>query len=55
VDPVRDPYYSEVFTAVNMRNAVFWDVTDDSEECSASVIKVTRTVALGTTLAVTSN
>jgi hypothetical protein len=29
--------------------------TDDSEELSASFIRVTRTVELGTTLAVTSN
>jgi hypothetical protein len=39
----------EVFTAVTMKNAVFWDVTpcsfvttDVSEELSASIIRVTR-------------
>jgi hypothetical protein len=52
----------EVFTAVTMKNAVFWDVTpcalvriDVLEELSASIIKLTRIVELGTTLAVTSN
>jgi hypothetical protein len=51
----------EVFTAVTMKNGVFWDVsrvalvrTDVSEELSASFIKVTRISELGTTLAVTS-
>jgi hypothetical protein len=45
-----------------MKNAVFWDVThvalvrtDVSEECSTSIIRVTRTGELGTMLAVTSN
>jgi hypothetical protein len=45
-----------------MKNGVFWDVTlvalvrkDDSEEPSASFIRVTRIGELGTTLAVTSN
>jgi hypothetical protein len=45
-----------------MKNVVFWDVTlvalvrtDVSEELSASFIRVTRIVELGTTLAVTSN
>jgi hypothetical protein len=44
------------------KNGVFWDVTpcdslrtDDSEELSASFIRVTRIGELGTTLAVTSN
>jgi hypothetical protein len=36
----------EVFTAVTMKNGVFWDValvrTDVSEELSASFIRVTR-------------
>jgi hypothetical protein len=53
----------EVFTAVTMKNGVFWDValcvvlvrTDVSEERSASIIRVTRISELGTTLAVTSN
>jgi hypothetical protein len=45
----------EVFTAVTMNSGVFWDVTDVSEELSASFIKVTRIGDLGTTLAVTSN
>jgi hypothetical protein len=42
----------EVFTAMTMKNGVFWDV---SEELSASFIRVTRIGELGTTLAVTSN
>jgi hypothetical protein len=44
-----------------MKSGVFWDVTrvallrtDVSEELSASFIRVTRIVELGTTLAVTS-
>jgi hypothetical protein len=52
----------EVFMAVTMKNAIFWDVTpcescktDVSEEFSASIIRVTRIGELGTTLAVTSN
>jgi hypothetical protein len=52
----------EVFTAVTMKNGVFWDVTplalvriDVSEELSAFFIRVTRIGELGTTLAVTSN
>jgi hypothetical protein len=52
----------EVFTAVTMKNGVFWDVTpcafvrtDVSEEPSASFIRVTRIGELGTTLAATSN
>jgi hypothetical protein len=52
----------EVFTAVTMKNVVFWVVTllalvrtEVSEELSASFIKVTRIGELGTTLAVTSN
>jgi hypothetical protein len=52
----------EVFTAVAMKNGVFWDVTpvdlvktDVSEELSASLIRMTRISELGTTLAVTSN
>jgi hypothetical protein len=50
----------EVFTAVTMKNGVFWDVTprlvrtDVSEEPSAS-IRVTRIGEVGTTLAATSN
>jgi hypothetical protein len=51
----------EVFTAVTMKNGVFWDVrhvalvrTDVSEELSASFIGVTRIGELGM-LAVTSN
>jgi hypothetical protein len=45
----------EVFTAVTMKNGVFWDVrTDVSEELSASFIRVRRIGELGTTLAVTS-
>jgi hypothetical protein len=45
-----------------MKNAVFWDVipcgclrTDISRERIASIIRVTRIGALGTTLAVTNN
>jgi hypothetical protein len=52
----------EVFTAVTVKNGVFWDVTpvallrtDVSEEPSASFIRVTRIGELGTTLAATSN
>jgi hypothetical protein len=30
----------EVFTAVTMKNGVFWDVTPYSEELSASFIRV---------------
>jgi hypothetical protein len=52
----------EVFTAVTMKNGVFWDVTpcgfvrtDVSEELSVSFIRVTRIRELGTTLAVTSH
>jgi hypothetical protein len=52
----------EVFTAVTMKNCVFWDVTPCGsfknrrfEEPSASFIKVTRIGELGTTLAATSN
>jgi hypothetical protein len=50
----------EVFTAVTMKNAVFWNVTplvktDVSEELSASFIRVTRIGELKTTLIVTSN
>jgi BRCT domain type II-containing protein len=50
------------FTAVTVKNAVFWDVmsygsctADVSDERIASIIRVTRTCELGTTLAVTSN
>jgi hypothetical protein len=50
----------EVFTAVTMKNGVFWDVTpcalvrtDVSEEPSASFIRVTRIGELGTTQAAT--
>jgi hypothetical protein len=53
----------EVFTAVTMKNGVFWDVTlhvarvrtDISEKPSASFIMVTRISELGTTQAATSN
>jgi hypothetical protein len=52
----------EVFTAVTMKNAVFWDVTqcgfvrtDVSEERIASIIRATRIGEHGTTLAVNSN
>jgi hypothetical protein len=49
----------EVFTAVTMKNGVFWDVvlvrTDVSEERSASFIRATRIGELGITVAVTSN
>jgi hypothetical protein len=47
----------EVFTAVTLKNAVFWDVTpcgslstDVSEELSGSIIRVTRNSEQGTTL-----
>jgi hypothetical protein len=42
-----------VFTAMTMKNSVFWDVT--SCEIRASHIRVTRIGELGTTLAVTRN
>jgi hypothetical protein len=52
----------EIFTAVTMKNAVFWDVaTCGSCEIRhfgqrvASIISVDRINELGTTLAVTSN
>jgi hypothetical protein len=55
----------EVFTAVTMKNGVFWDVTllrrvalvrtDVSEELDPSFIRVTRISELGTTQAATSN
>jgi hypothetical protein len=52
----------EVFMSVTMKNVVFLDVTPCgscknrvSEECKASIIRVTITSELGTTLAVTSN
>jgi hypothetical protein len=45
----------EVFTAVTMKNGIFWDVTpaafvrtDVSEELSASIIRVTIIGELGT-------
>jgi hypothetical protein len=48
----------EVFTAVTMKNAVFWDVTlvalvrtDVSEERSTSIIRATEIGELGTPLA----
>jgi hypothetical protein len=51
----------EVFTAVTMKNAVFWDVrgvalvrTDVSEERIGSIIRVKRSSEIGTKLAVTS-
>jgi hypothetical protein len=50
----------EVFTAVTIKNSVFWDVRQCGscknrvlEECSASIIRVTRIGELGITLAVT--
>jgi hypothetical protein len=50
----------EVFTAVTMKNGVFWvvtpcGVTDVSEEPGASFIRVTKIGELGTTQAATSN
>jgi hypothetical protein len=53
----------EVFTALTMKNCVFWVVTrrvalvrtDVSEDLGASIIKVTRIGELGATLALTSN
>jgi hypothetical protein len=51
-----------VFTAVTMKNAVFWDVhlvalvrTDVSKERIASFIRLMRTGEQGTTLAANSN
>jgi hypothetical protein len=52
-----------VLTAETMKTALFWGVTpcvalvrtEVSEECSISIITVTRNCELGTTLAVTSN
>jgi hypothetical protein len=51
----------EVFTAVTMKNGVFWDVTPCGfsknrrlEELNASFIRVTRIDELGTTLVITS-
>jgi hypothetical protein len=63
INAICDPSVRfEVFTAVTMKNGVFWDVTPRgscknrvSEELSASFIRVTRIGELGTTLAVTSN
>jgi hypothetical protein len=51
----------EVFTAVTMKNVVFWDVrrrvalvrTDVSEERIASIISVTRISELGKKLTLT--
>jgi hypothetical protein len=43
----------EVFTAVTMKNDVFWE--EDSFLRGPSIIKVTRIGELGTTLAVTGN
>jgi hypothetical protein len=40
---------------ISMKNGVVWDVTDVSEEPSASFIRLTRIGELGTTLAATSN
>jgi hypothetical protein len=52
----------EVFTAVTMKNGVFWDVklwalvrTDVSVELSASFIRLTRICELRIALAVTNN
>jgi hypothetical protein len=51
---------SEIFTAVTMKNAVFWmwrrlalERTDVSEELIASIMTLTRIMAVGTTLTVT--
>jgi hypothetical protein len=48
--------------AVTMNNGVFWDVTpcgflttDVSEECTASIIRVTGIGEIRTTIAVTTN
>jgi hypothetical protein len=38
---------------INMNSGVFWDVTDVPEDPSASIIRVTRIVDLGTMLPVT--
>jgi hypothetical protein len=53
---------SEVFTAVTIKNGVFWmlcrvalEKLEVSEERSASFIRLTRIGEIGTTLAVTSN
>jgi hypothetical protein len=58
----RDCVKFDVFTAVTMKNAVFWNVTscgscrnDVSEEHIASIIRVRKMDELGTTLAVTNN
>jgi hypothetical protein len=52
----------EVFSAVTMKNCVFWDVTPCGScknrrfgGLSASFIRVTRISEIGTTLGVTSN
>jgi hypothetical protein len=50
----------EVFTAVTMKNGVFWDVTPcgsckNPDESSTSFIRVTRIGEIGTILAATSN
>jgi hypothetical protein len=49
----------EIFTAVTMKNAVFWDATpcgscrrDVSEECIDSITRVRRISELGTTFSV---
>jgi hypothetical protein len=51
----------DVFTAVTMKNEVFWDVTpcalviiDVSKELGASIIRVTRIDELGTIMNVSS-
>jgi hypothetical protein len=59
----RAPRYVrfEVFTAVTMKNSVFWDVTpcgsckNVSKERIAYIIRVTRIGEVGPTLAATSN
>jgi hypothetical protein len=49
----------EIFVAVAMKNAVFWDVTlvrkDVSEESIVSIIRMKKISELITELAVTSN
>jgi hypothetical protein len=52
----------EVSTGLTMNNAIFWDFTPcgscknrHSEQCSASIIRMTRIGELRTALAVTSN
>jgi hypothetical protein len=58
---ILDDVRFEVFTAVTIKNAAFWDVmpcgstrADDSEKRIASIIRVTQISELGTS-AVTRN